>query len=184
MRPIDDYDPDYDSDYDPQYDDPDYDDRPYNDRRYHEIGKQAGGSKVKKWLIGLGLVFVVLPLSCCGGLLLWSTMHKEFQISEGRHLGGPAMNFEFRYKYDTDSKNRAPIIFVRDAYFLVGETADGIRRERSLRQWAAGGKMPFHFVGIGPAEKSKFPVTLWIEKESFRGGRSKASNKITIDIKP
>ncbi len=168
MRPIDDDYQDYeDEEFDSGDDDPRFEDRPPRRR-----------SGIKRWLIILGILFVGLPLSCCGGLLYWSTMFKEFSLSNGQHLGGTAMNLKFDYEVKTRDR------FLKGAYFIVAETADGVTRELSLpRHFDSRGTFTFFALDAGPANKAKSPVRVWIDKESFTGGRGKASNVISIEIK-
>ena len=166
MRPRD-FDADFEDDAD--FDDPDF------DRRSAEPPRRSG---IPRWLIVLGVVFVVLPVSCCGGLLLWSSTFKDFKLSGGQHLGGSAMNVKF--DYEIKSKD----FVMRDAYFIVAQTADDVTRDQNLHgRFATRGTLHFNASGAGPAEPAKSPVKVWIEKEDMRGGRSRASNVISIELK-
>jgi len=60
------------------------------DPRYAEV-HHRGGSRFKRWILYLLLIFIGLPLLCCGGLLVWSTSIKDFALSNGEHLGGGAI---------------------------------------------------------------------------------------------
>jgi hypothetical protein len=177
VRPIEDDYQDYeDADFDPRYQDSADDDPRFDYRRSHQPPPRR--SQAKRWLIILGLLFVGLPLSCCGGLLFWSTMFKEFKLSNGQHMGGTAMNLKFDYEVKTRDR------FLSGAYSIVAETYDGITRDRPLpRRFDSRGTFFFNALDAGPAEKSKSPVKVWIEKETFQGGRGKASNVISIEIK-
>ena len=168
MRPNDvdaDYEDDEDADFGPRFDEP----------RPPEPPRRSG---IPRWLIVLGVVFVIMPLSCCGGLLLWSSTFKDFKLSNGQHLGGSAMNVKFDYEIKRKD------FVMHDAYFIVAQTADDVTRERNLHgRFATRGTLHFTAIDAGPAEPKKSPVKVWIEKEGMRGGRSRASNVISIELK-
>jgi len=65
----------------------------------------------------------------------------------------------------------------------VAETADDVRREQSIpMRFSVRGTWVFS-ANAGPAEPSRSPVRVWIEKENFHGSRSKASNVISVRLK-
>ncbi len=164
---------DFDDD-DEEYEDDDFDSE-FERPRPPERPRRSG---VPRWLIILGAVFVVLPVSCCGGILWWTSTFKDFELSNGEHLGGAAMNVRFDYHIKIKD------IVLKDAYLIVAETADGVTRDRPVpRSFPTRGTWYFNALDVGPAEPKKSPVKVWLEKEDMRGNRSRASNVIRIELK-
>lgn len=159
----------------------DYDDANYDDSRYEDYEDyEAPGygppprqrSGVRRWLLYIAIGVVALPLTCCGGLLVWSMTYKTFDIKNGRHMGGPAVNVMFEYEVKTKSP------FLDGSYKIVAETADGHRFERDVpTRFESPGHFSIHRPDSGPAEKSKSPIRVWIEKNGSRD-----SNVLRIPI--
>jgi hypothetical protein len=131
------------------------------------------GSRLWIWLLGLGGAFLLAPFCCCGGLLIFASSFTDFTIRGGEHLGGSPMNLRFDYELHNDK-------MMLDPYFIVARTADGTTREQGIQGWLnKRGTMHFGAFNVTPKD-GQFPVKVWIEKESRRGGRSKASNVISV----
>jgi hypothetical protein len=128
------------------------------------------------WLLAIGGLVVMLPLCCCGGMLVYASSFKDFTLRNGEHLGGSPLNVRFDFEMHTDRPT-----FV--AFFIVGRTADGTTRERNLSGWLnKRGSLHFSAFDV-PAREGQFPVQVWIEKEGRDGHRSRASNTISIRAK-
>lgn len=165
----------------PRFDDDFLDDDPDSDERYEEYEDDHRGfppppprrSGVKRWLLYLVVAFVALPLTCCGGLLLWSMNYKPFDIKNGRHLGHSAVNVVFEFEV----KSKSP--FLDGPFKIVAETADGHRFERDVpSRFQSPGHFAINRPDSGPAETSKSPIRVWIEKEDG----SRVSNIVKIPI--
>jgi hypothetical protein len=121
-------------------------------------------------------MILLLPLCCCGGLLVYAGTYKDFTLRNGEHQGGSPLNVRFDYEMHNDR----PMF---DAFYIVGRTADGTSRERNL--WGHLNKRGSLHLGAFdvPAREGQFPVQIWIEKEGRDGHRSRASNTIWIRAK-
>ena len=137
----------------------------------------SGGSRWWVWLLAIGGLLLVSPVCCCGGLIAWAATFKDFALSNGQHLGGPPMNVRFDYEIRSDH-------LMSGTFYIVCKSADGTSRERNLAgSFAKRGTLQFNAFDIGPANTVRGPVQVWIEKQDFRGGRSRASNVLTIRTK-
>ncbi|HZN35024.1 MAG TPA: hypothetical protein VFB80_14445 [Pirellulaceae bacterium] len=137
----------------------------------------AAGSRWWIWLLAIGGFVLISPFCCCGGLIVAASTYKDFALSNGQHLGGPPMNVRFDYEIRNDR-----LMF--DTFYIVCKSADGTSRERNLAgSFAKRGTLHFNAFDLGPASTVRGPVQVWIEKADMRGGRSRASNVLTIYTK-
>ena len=140
------------------------------------------GSSAWKWIVGIVGMMIFMPCLCCTGCLAYSFTVKDLTISNGEHLGGSPMNVKIDYAFQVDWHRG-----LSKDYHMVVRAANGTRRERIV---VGGGFVPqripirgtWHFgnaVDLGPAQNKNY-VQVWIESEDDSGGRSAASNTLTI----
>jgi hypothetical protein len=140
------------------------------------------GSGLWKWILGITGLIIFVPCVCCGGCTAYLATIKDLAITNGEHLGGSPMNVKVDYVFQVDEHRG-----LTKNYHMVVQAANGTRRERTV----VGGGFGFqripvrgtwHFgnaVDLGPDQNKKF-VQVWIEAEDENGGRSTASNTLTI----
>ena len=139
-------------------------------------------SSAWKWIVGILGVMIFTPCLCCTGCLAYSFTVKDLTISNGEHLGGSPMNVKIDYAFQVD-RHRG----LTKNYHMVVLAANGTRRDRIV---VGGGFVPrripisgtWHFgnaADLGPEESKRY-VQVWIESEDDNGGRSVASNTLTI----
>lgn len=131
------------------------------------------------WILGAVSVLLLTPCLCCSGCMVVSSFFKEITISNGQHLGGPAMNVRFDYQFA--GEDRGPL----KSYYIVAQSASGVRRERSIggvgvtRIPLSGTWQFFDGSPLNESDRAK-PIRIWIESENHRGDRTTASNTLTI----
>jgi len=132
------------------------------------------------WIAGGVALLVMTPCLCCGGGIAYVSSIKEITLTNGKHNGGPPMNVSFDYAFRDEG--RGPL----KSYYIIVQAYNGSTRERSIGGFGFGiqhipmrGTWSFSdSLDLG-ADNNK-PVKVWIESEGTGGGRSTASNTLTI----
>jgi hypothetical protein len=133
------------------------------------------------WILGMVGVLLLTPCLCCSGCLVVASFYKELKISNGQHLGGSTINVQFDYQFAGEDRG------MPKAYFIVAQSAYGVRREQSVggigvtRIPLRGSWRFFDGVPLPESDRNK-PIRVWVEAEDHRGERSTIS--ITLKIMP
>ncbi len=131
-----------------------------------------GCATAAKWGCGLAM----LPVVGLVALLLWASTVKNWELSNGEHMGGSPMNVRFDYLIKGQTSRF-------HAYFIVVESADGTVLDQNVHGML-NARGTLHFGRFGAPRDVEGPVHVWMEKEDVnRGGRERCSNVLRIRTK-